>query len=82
MPPRNNKDKLDPAAAYNIEEWMQGLEEDVSEVEVRNGEVTNHGTEWRNTHLHNYQETLPVDFPLQGEGVLIRQVNRVPISQP
>ena len=29
---------------------MQGLEEDVSKVETRNGEVSNHGTEWRNAH--------------------------------
>ena len=38
-----------PAAAYNIEEWMQGLEEDASEVEVRNSKVSNWGTDWRNT---------------------------------
>ena len=39
-----------PTAAYNIEVWMQGLEEDASEVEVRNGNVSNHGTEQRNIH--------------------------------
>ena len=31
---------------------------------------------------HDYQETLLVDLPLQGEGVLIKEVIRVPISQP
>ena len=38
------------AVAYNIEKWMQGLEKDASGVEVRNGNVSNHGIEWRNTH--------------------------------
>ena len=38
------------AAAYNIEEWMQGLEEDASKAEMRNGKVSNHGIEWRNAH--------------------------------
>ena len=33
------------AAAYNIEEWMWGLEEDASEVKVRNDEVSNFRTE-------------------------------------
>ena len=50
VPVRNNKDKLDPTAAYNIEEWMQGLEEDISEAEVRNGKASNCGTELRNVH--------------------------------
>ena len=50
MPPRNNEDKLDPTAAYSIKEWMQGLEGDASKVEMRNGEASNCGTEWRNTH--------------------------------
>ena len=86
-----------PSAAYNIEEWMQGLEEDVSKVEVRKGDVSNCGTEWRNTFLnvwleveddiedkvpHDYQETLLLDLPLQGEGVLIGEVNGDPISWP
>ena len=31
---------------------------------------------------HDYWETLPVDLPLQEEGVQSREVNRVPISQP
>ena len=39
-----------PAVACNIEEWIQGLEEDASKVKVRNGDGINHGTEWRNTH--------------------------------
>ena len=29
---------------------------------------------------HNYQETLPVDIPLQREGVSIGEANGVPIS--
>ena len=39
-----------PAAAYNIKKWMQGLEEDASNAEVRNGKASNHSTEWRNVH--------------------------------
>ena len=39
-----------PAAAYNIEEWMQGLEEDAPEGEVRKGDVDNCRLEQRNTH--------------------------------
>ena len=31
---------------------------------------------------HDYWETLLVDLPLQGEGLLIGEVNGVPISQP
>ena len=31
---------------------------------------------------HDYEETLPVDLPLQEEGVQIGEVNRIPISQP
>ena len=31
--------------AYNIEEWMRGLEEDAPEEEVRNGDAINHGPE-------------------------------------
>ena len=31
---------------------------------------------------HDYWETLPVDLPLQGEGVLMKEAIRVPISQP
>ena len=31
---------------------------------------------------HNYQETRPVDLPLQREGVPIGEANGVPISQP
>ena len=41
-----------PTAAYNIKEWMRGLEEDASEVEVRNGEVNNCGAEQRNAYSH------------------------------
>ena len=29
---------------------------------------------------HNYQETLPVDLPLQEEGVLIGEWSEVPIN--
>ena len=39
-----------PGAAYNIKEWMWGLDKDASEVEGRHGKVSNHGTEWRNAH--------------------------------
>ena len=47
---RNNETIQIPAAAYNIKEWMQGLEEDASEVEVRNGDASNCRTEWRNVY--------------------------------
>ena len=53
MPLRNNQDKLDTTAAYNIEEWMQGLEEDASEAEVRNDEVRKCGTEQKNAYSQN-----------------------------
>ena len=76
---------------------MHSLEEDASKAEVRNGKASNHQTEQRHTcsqcvgevqdgieHKapHNYQQTLPVDLPLQWEGVLIEEANGVPISQP
>ena len=44
------KTKQTAAAAYNIKEWMLGLEEDASKVKVRNDEVSNCGTEWKNAH--------------------------------
>ena len=44
------KTNLNPAAAYNIKKWMQSLEKDASESEVRNDKTTNCGTEWRNAH--------------------------------
>ena len=37
-----------PAVAYNIEEWMWGLEEDAPEVEARNGNMINQRPEQRN----------------------------------
>ena len=39
-----------PTAAYNIEEWTQGLEEEVPEVEMRNGDVGDHRLEQRSAH--------------------------------
>ena len=42
-----------PAAAYNTEEWMQGIEEDDSEVELRNGRVGNCRAEPRNAWSWN-----------------------------
>ena len=35
--------------AYDMEEWMWGMEEDASKVKVRNGHAINHRPEWRNT---------------------------------
>ena len=49
-PHRMTKAAQAPATAYNIEEWMWGLEEEAPEVEARNSEVGNCGLEWRNTH--------------------------------
>ena len=37
-------------AAHNINEWILGLKENASEVEMRNHKVRNHGTEQRNAH--------------------------------
>ena len=39
-----------PTAAYNIEDWMWGLEEDTPKVEVRNGDAINCIPEQRNAH--------------------------------
>ena len=47
-PHRMTKVKKTPAMANNIEEWMQGMEEDAPEVEVINGNLINHRPEWRN----------------------------------
>ena len=38
--------------AYNIQEWMQGVEKDAPEVEVRSGDVITCRPEQRNIHLH------------------------------
>ena len=38
------------ATAYNIEEWMRGLEENVPKEEARNGDVINHRPEQTNIH--------------------------------
>ena len=39
-----------PIVAYVIEEWMWGMKEDATKVEVRSGDAVDHGPEWRNTH--------------------------------
>ena len=39
-----------PATTYNIEEWMQGLEEEAPYGEVRNGDTCNHGLEQITAH--------------------------------
>ena len=39
--------------AYDIEEWMQGMEEDVPKVEVRNDDVIDHRPEQKNIHLQH-----------------------------
>ena len=39
-----------PTAAYDIKEWMWGVEEDASKGEVRNGDAVNHRPEGRNAH--------------------------------
>ena len=36
--------------AYNIEKWMQGLEEDAPKVEVRKGDAINCRPEQRKAH--------------------------------
>ena len=97
MPLGNNEDQPDPCGSVQHQEWMWGLEEDAFKAKLRNYKMNNHGTEQRNAHpqhlgrskrwhkrqgAHNYQETLPVDPPLQEEAVQIGEVNRVPINQP
>ena len=80
-----------PAAAYKIEEWMEGIEEDDSNVELRNGRAGNCRAESRNTQSqnvvedktdHNFLEMLWVDLPLLEGEVPIKEVIKVPISQP
>ena len=39
-----------PTTAYNIEEWMWGLEEEAPKVEMRNGDAGNCGLEQRSAH--------------------------------
>ena len=41
-----------PTAAYNIKEWMQGMEEDASKTELRNNTTSDCGTEQKNAHPH------------------------------
>ena len=47
---KRTKARGNPTATYNVKEGMWDLKEDASEAEVRNGEVSNYGTEWRNIH--------------------------------
>ena len=49
-PQETTKINQTPTVAHNIEQRMQGLEEDASKVEVSNSNKSNHGTEWRNAH--------------------------------
>ena len=39
-----------PAMAYNIEEQMQGVEEDAPKVEARNGNAIDGRPDWKNAH--------------------------------
>ena len=86
-----------PTAAYNIEEWMQGLEEEASNGEVRNGDAGDLGLgneapvpsmlvkvvdDIDSKKNHNFLETPQVAHPLLGMVVLIGQVIKVPSSWP
>ena len=86
-----------PTMAYDIQEWMWGVEEDAPKVEARNGNVINHRPEQRNAHSqhtgqasrqHRRQRRpqFPRDTsggsPSSGVGVLIREVIKVPGNQP
>ena len=86
-----------PATAYNIKEWMQSIEKDDSEVELRNGRARYCRAEPRNaqsqnvsrgrTHHrrqadHNFLKMLWVNLPLPEGTVPIKEVIKVPISQP
>ena len=48
---REKKTNQTPAAACNIKEWMQGIEEDDSEVQLRDGRAGNCRAEPRNAVL-------------------------------
>ena len=53
MPPGMTKPAQAPTAAYNIEEWMRGLEEAASNGEVRNGDMGDGRLEQRSTHCQH-----------------------------
>ena len=86
-----------PTAAYDIKEWMQGIEEDAPKVEVRSGNAINHRSEWVNVHLqhagwvcrwHRRQERpqFPRNksdgSPSSWVGIPIGEAIEVPSSQP
>ena len=52
-PQGKKKTNQTPTVACNIEKWMQGIEEDDSEVALRNGSAGNHRAEPRNTWSWN-----------------------------
>ena len=49
-PHRMMKVTRTPTVAYDIKEWMQGVEEDAPKEKLRNGNAINCRPEWRNTH--------------------------------
>ena len=53
VPKGKKKTNQIPAAACNIKEWIPGIEEDDSEVELRNGRVGNHRAYSRNAQSQN-----------------------------
>ena len=86
-----------PAAAYDIEEWMLSMEEDVPKWEARKGDAVDHRPEQRMLILsilakvgggtegkegHSFLETSLVVHPLQVVGILIGEAIEVPNIQP
>ena len=53
MPTRIDKATQAPATAYNVEVWMQGLEEEAPNGDMRNGEVGYSRSEQRSVHCQD-----------------------------
>ena len=85
-----------PITAYDIEEWMQGVEADAPKVEARNGDKIDCSLSGETSILmvlveavggvedkedHNFLETNLVVHPLMGFRVLIGEVIKVPSNK-
>ena len=97
MPPGNDEGNEDPTAAYDVEAWVQSMEEDASKEEVRRVMQLIAGlskgalvlSTWaeveggtKGKENHDSWETLLVVHPLLGVGVLIGETITAPGIQP